>query len=73
MRNVLKRDESFAVDVLLSTAREGSSQDARAIMQACPQTPEELDRYDVIVAFDYDWRELDALELARLERWVERE
>ncbi|MBL7194287.1 MAG: hypothetical protein ISS73_10080, partial [Pirellulales bacterium] len=73
MRNVLKRDESFAVDVLLSTAREGSSQDARAILQAFPQTPEELDRYDVIVAFDYDWRELDALELARLERWVERE
>ena len=73
MRNVLKRDESFAVDVLLSTAREGSSQDARAILQAFPQTPEELDRYDVIVAFDYDWRELDAIELSRLERWVERE
>lgn len=73
MRNVLKRDESFAVDVLLSTAREGSSQDARAILQAFPQTPEELDRYDVIVAFDFDWRELDAIELARLERWVERE
>jgi len=73
MRNVLKRDESFAVDVLLSTAREGSSQDARAILPAFPQTPEDLDRYDVIVAFDYDWRELDSLELSRLERWVERE
>jgi hypothetical protein len=73
MRNVLKRDESFAVDVLLSTAREGSSQDARAILPAFPQTPEELNRYDVIVAFDFDWRELDAIELSRLERWVERE
>jgi hypothetical protein len=73
MRNVLKRDESFAVDVLLSTAREGSSQDARAILQSFPQTPEDLDRYDVIVAFDFDWRELTAIELARLERWVERE
>lgn len=73
MRNVLKRDESFAVDVLLATARDGSSQDARAILDAFPQTPEELDRYDVIVAFDVDWRDFDALELARLERWVARE
>jgi hypothetical protein len=73
MRNVLKRDESFAVDVLLSTAREGSSQDARAILPVFPQTPDELDRYDVIVAFDYDWRNLDAIELSRLERWVEQE
>jgi len=73
MRNVLKRDESFAVDVLLSTAREGSSQDARAILQSFPPSPEALDRYDVIVAFDYDWRDLDAIELSRLERWVERE
>lgn len=73
MRNVLKRDESFAVDVLLATAREGSSQDARAILDAFPTTPEALDAYDVIVAFDYDWRDLGPIELARLERWVARE
>jgi hypothetical protein len=73
MRNVLKRDESFAVDVLLATAREGSSQDARAILDAFPTSPEALDAYDVVVAFDYDWRDLGPIEMARLERWVARE
>lgn len=73
MRNVLVRDESFAVDVLLSTARKGSSQDARSILDAFPATPESLDQYDAIVAFDYDWRTLDPQQLGRLERWVGRE
>ena len=73
MRNVLERDESFAVDVLLATARKGTSQDARTILETFPETPEALDAYDAIVAFDYDWRRLDPQQLARLDRWVGRE
>lgn len=74
MRNVLERDKSVAVDVLLGTAeRGGASQDARKILQAFPATPEELEEYDVIVAFDYDWRLLDAAAQSRLERWVARD
>ena len=73
MRNVLERDKSVAVDVLLGTAGKGGSQDARRILPAFPPTAEELAEYDVVVAFDYDWRRLDAAAQARLERWVSRE
>ena len=41
-RNVLERDEGFAVDVLLGTASRGASQDARKILEAFPATAEEL-------------------------------
>jgi hypothetical protein len=73
MRNVLERDKSFTVDVLLGTAGRGASQDARRILPAFPASAEELADYDVIVAFDYDWRRLDQPAQARLERWVARE
>ncbi|MFM8379804.1 MAG: hypothetical protein ACKOB1_10830, partial [Planctomycetia bacterium] len=73
MRNILDRDKSFAVDVLLGTATPGISQDARRILDGFPTTAEELAEYDAIVAFDYDWRLLDAAAQARLERWVSRE
>ena len=73
MRNVLERDKSFAVDVLLGTAARGASQDARRILESFPATAEELSTYDCIVAFDVDWRSLDPAAQARLERWVSRE
>jgi hypothetical protein len=73
MRNVLERDKSFAVDVLLGTAGPGISQDARRILATFPATAEELAEYDVVVAFDYDWRRLDQAAQARLERWVSQE
>jgi hypothetical protein len=73
MRNVLVRDKSFAVDVLLATASAGISQDARRILDAFPATDEALAAYDAIVAFDYDWRLLDPAAVARLDRWVARE
>ncbi|MFM8634378.1 MAG: VWA domain-containing protein, partial [Planctomycetia bacterium] len=73
MRNVLARDKSFVVDVILGTASKGVSQDARKILPAFPESSEALDAYDVIVAFDYDWRLLDPAAQARLERWVARE
>ena len=73
MRNVLQRDKSFAVDVLLGTAAAGVSQDARAILDTFPASDEALAAYDAIVAFDYDWRLLDPPAVARLDRWVARE
>jgi len=73
MRNVLERDKSFAVDVLLGTARRGASQDARRILESFPATAEELSAYDCIVAFDVDWRTLDPAAQTRLEKWVSRE
>jgi hypothetical protein len=73
MRNILERDKSFAVDVLLGTAGKGGSQDARRILPSFPASAEELGEYDVVVAFDYDWRRLDAAAQSRLESWVSRE
>lgn len=73
MRNVLQRDASFGVDVLLGTALPGISQDARRILDTFPASDEALAEYDAIAAFDYDWRQLDLAARGRLERWVARE
>ena len=73
LRNVLTRDRSFAVDVLLGSARPGLSQDARQILAAFPATAEALDAYDVVVAIDCDWHQFDPSARARLERWVSRD
>jgi tetratricopeptide (TPR) repeat protein len=50
MRNVLERDKSFAVDVLLGTAAPGISQDARRILDAFPPTAEALAEYEAAIA-----------------------
>jgi len=56
MRNVLHRDASFEVDVLLGTAAPGMSQDARRILDAFPPSDEALAAYDAVVAIDFDWQ-----------------
>ena len=48
LRNVLQRDQSFAVDVLLNSAPTGISQDARRILDGFPESREALDEYDVM-------------------------
>jgi len=73
LRNVLARDRSFSVDVLLGTAAPGSSQDARRVLDAFPATDDALGEYDAVVAIDADWRAVDPAGQARLERWVARE
>ncbi|MFM1905113.1 MAG: hypothetical protein RLZZ440_3013 [Planctomycetota bacterium] len=70
MRNLLDRDPSFAVDVLLGTAVEGISQDARRILAAFPPSDESLAEYDVVVAIDPDWLAVGPAGWSRLERWV---
>lgn len=70
LRNVLDRDPGFAVDVVLGTAAEGISQDARRILPGFPAADEALADYDVIVAIDPDWQALGPAGWSRLERWV---
>ena len=41
-------------------AAEGASQDANRILTEFPTTPQEMFAYDCIVAFDPDWKALDA-------------
>lgn len=72
MRNALHRDPSFAVDVLLGTAREGIAQDSRRILAAFPESDEALAEYDAVVAIDADWQGLGPAAWSRLERWTSR-
>ena len=73
LRNVLHRDTSFEVDVLLGTAAAGMSQDAHQILDVFPPSDEALAAYDAVVAIDYDWGSIDPAGWTRLERWVARE
>ncbi len=73
LRNVLHRDPSFEVDVLLGTASPGISQDARQILDGFPPSDEAIAAYDAIVAIDFDWRSLEPAAIPRLERWVARQ
>jgi hypothetical protein len=71
LRNQLFRDkEEVTVDVLLQSAKPGSSQEADEILVKFPESPDELFEYDCIVAFDPDWEALDENQVELLERWV---
>jgi hypothetical protein len=70
LRDQLHRDHTMKTDVLLQSAQNGISQDADNILMEFPSTREELYQYDCIVAFDPDWTQLDAAQVALLESWV---
>ncbi|WP_442485562.1 hypothetical protein [Aeoliella sp. SH292] len=73
LRNQLKRDKGFVVDVLLASAGPGISQDANEILTEFPTTAEQLSKYDAIVAFDPDWSTLSAEQVRWLDQWVSRQ
>lgn len=73
LRNQLYRDPTMTVDVLLQTAQPGISQDAHEILDAFPESAEELFQYDCLVAFDPDWAALAADQIELVERWVAEE
>ncbi|MBS0266597.1 MAG: VWA domain-containing protein [Planctomycetes bacterium] len=73
VRNLLHRDKTIDVDVLLQTGVPGISQDSDKVLFQFPETREELFSYDAIVAFDPDWRKIrgekgESLDL--LSEWV---
>ncbi|QDS93365.1 von Willebrand factor type A domain protein [Roseimaritima multifibrata] len=70
VRNLLFRDKSTQLDVLLQTGQPGMSQDADAQLSEFPSTPEEMFQYDALIAFDVDWLQLDAAQLDLLDRWL---
>lgn len=73
LRNQLRRDRHVRVDVWLQLAQQGISQDADQLLDAFPQSKEELYAYDCIVAFDPDWTLLDAQQVDMLQAWVAEE
>ncbi len=70
LRNMLFRDKSVDVDVLLQIGKPGISQEADEVLFEFPKTADELFRYDAIVAFDPDWTALDELQVDLLDRWL---
>ncbi|MBI3860384.1 MAG: VWA domain-containing protein, partial [Planctomycetia bacterium] len=58
VRNLLHRDPTIDVDVLLQTGVPGISQDSDKVIFQFPETREELFTYDAIVAFDPDWKKI---------------
>ena len=69
-RNALHRHNSMLVDVWLQTGSPGISQDAHEILFDFPKSREELFGYDVIIAFDPDWRQIPEEGQQQLEEWV---
>lgn len=72
LKNMLFRHSAIEVDVLLQTADPGTavSQESNKLLFEFPKTREELFPYDVIVAFDPDWRKVSAEQQAALREWV---
>lgn len=70
LRNQLRRDKEFIVDVWLQSGQPGISQDADKILDEFPSTAPELFEYDAIVAFDPDWQDLTPEQVDLFERWI---
>ena len=70
LRNQLYRDRYTKVDVLLQSGKPGISQEANKILDEFPATREAMFEYDCVVAFDPDWKLLNASQIAVLEKWV---
>ena len=70
LRNQLYRDKNFLSDVWLQSASRGADQESNKLLKQFPESSDELFKYDCIVAFDPDWRELSDDQTDLLERWV---
>ncbi len=70
VRNLLYRHKSFDVDVLLQTGSRGTSQESNNLLSAFPEGREQLYEYDVVIAFDPDWKSIPAESFKLLSDWV---
>jgi hypothetical protein len=69
-RNLLFRDSGTDVDVWLQSGRAGISQEAKNLLFEFPTTDAELFKYDVIVCFDPDWKQIPVASRKALGQWV---
>lgn len=75
VRNTLYRHSGIESDVWLQTVQKEDvgfvSQEAKNLLTAFPKTEAELFEYDVIVAFDANWKLLSQQQQGYLNRWVD--
>ncbi|RMF87020.1 MAG: hypothetical protein D6741_21130, partial [Planctomycetota bacterium] len=69
-RSVLWRDPTIEPDILLQTGQPGMSQEGKRILDRFPTSLAELAEYDVIFAFDPDWKQVPPDGQRLLEQWV---
>ncbi|HUG18006.1 MAG TPA: hypothetical protein VMM56_03460, partial [Planctomycetaceae bacterium] len=74
IRSMLSRRAGVEMDIWLqtvdSTIAGAVDQDARELLTQFPADPEQLSKYDVVIAFDPDWTMLDADQIKLLTEWV---
>lgn len=74
LRSMLARRSGVEMDIWLQTVDASDAgavdQDARQLLTKFPETAEDLSKYDVIVAFDPDWRQLAPEQIKFLSDWV---
>lgn len=75
VRNTLYRHSGIESDVWLQTVRKEDvgfvSQEAEKLLTSFPKTEADLFEYDVIVAFDANWKMLSTQQQEYLNRWVD--
>jgi von Willebrand factor type A domain len=72
LRNLLFRDPTTEVDVVLQTGNSQISQEANRVLDSFPDSQQKLFGYDCIVAFDPDWNQLSENKIELIEKWVAR-
>ncbi len=70
LRNLLYRDATTQVDVLLQTAPPGAAQEASEVLLEFPRDRDQMFQYDSVVAFDPDWTQLTSEQIQLLDEWV---
>jgi len=74
LRSMLSRRSGIEMDIWLQTVEPALvasvDQDARELLTEFPSSAQELNRYDVIIAFDPNWRELNTEQIGFLSEWV---
>ncbi|MDR3234781.1 MAG: VWA domain-containing protein [Planctomycetaceae bacterium] len=70
----IDRDKTMSADVLPGWQKSAAvSQNADKILTTFPATRAEMSQYDVLMAFDADWRELSPQQIEVLEYWIARQ
>ncbi|GHT46320.1 hypothetical protein FACS189454_07280 [Planctomycetales bacterium] len=71
--SLIYRDKTMEVNVLPGWESVGISQNADKILTKFPSTRAEMSQYDVVIAFDPNWRELAPEQIDVLEYWTARQ
>lgn len=70
VRNLLYRDQGIDVNLILQSGDPEISQEAGKVLTKFPETREELFEYDVIIAFDPDWKKILPGAIEYLSEWL---